>query len=632
MARRPARPGRNQPARKEAAPPLELQLKTFPVTVPLLGEASLRYFQPPAGERLSGERWILGAFPVRYSASSVDEMTSALGAPSLPGVDWFRLLYEAEELAAAAPAGAGELVAPRHLEAHWRRVGVIPYPHQLEAARRALFEMGGRAVLADEVGLGKTIEAGLIIKECFLRGLAERALILTPASLCWQWFYELKEKFDLPCSLQRSAYDWERSKVLVASIDTAKKSPHREIIANLHFDILVVDEAHKLKNARTASYRFVSGISRKYCLLLTATPVQNDLKELYNLIELIRPGHLGAYREFKAEFVHDMRTPKEPERLRALLSRLLIRSRKGKDTVQFTKRHVESVPVDLSPGERRLYDAVTDFVRTEYRRAKGTFRNVLPLVTLQREVCSSSIAAAVTLEKMMFQASSPELKERLAALRDLALATGQNSKADFLEEFVRGTDEKVIVFTEYRATQQYLRWRLEKAGISTLGFDGSLSASRKGWIRELFRSRFQVLVSTESGGEGLNFQFCRRVVNYDLPWNPMRIEQRIGRVHRLGQTRDVYVTNLATRDSIEEHVLFLLYEKINMFESILGELDAILSRLKVKGSLEKELADILIGSESEEDVKRRLDRLAEAILLAKGSGRDEDSWDRLLLW
>src|SRR5690606_28308734 len=126
-------------------------------------------------------------------------------------------------------------------------------------------------------------EAGLVMKECFLRGLAERVLILTPASLCWQWFSELKEKFDLPCTMQRSQYDWERSRIIIASIDTAKRSPHREIIAGLNFDLLVVDEAHKLKNEKTTNYKFVNSIKRKFCLMLTATPMQNDLKELYNL-------------------------------------------------------------------------------------------------------------------------------------------------------------------------------------------------------------------------------------------------------------------------------------------------------------------------------------------------------------
>ena len=166
--------------------------------------------------------------------------------------------------------------------------GLVPYPYQLATCRRVIDDMRGRAILADEVGLGKTIEAGMILKEYMLRGLVERALILVPASLTWQWQLELREKFDIPAVRQRATYDWERScSVVVASLDTAKRAPHGDIVQSIDYDLLIVDEAHRLKNARTANWRFVSGIRRKYCVLLTATPVQNDLRELYNLVTLL---------------------------------------------------------------------------------------------------------------------------------------------------------------------------------------------------------------------------------------------------------------------------------------------------------------------------------------------------------
>ena len=213
-------------------------------------------------------------------------------------------------------------------------------------------------------------------------------------------------------------------------------------------------------------------------------------------------------------------------------------------------------------------------------------------------------------------------------LLTLALAMTTNSKAEVLEHLIAGLgDEKVIVFTEYRATQQYLRWRLEKAGFSTLGFDGSLSASRKEWIRELFRRQAQVLVSTESGGEGINFQFCCHVVNYDLPWNPMRLEQRIGRVHRLGQTRDVSIYNFATRGTIEENVLYLLYDKINMFQTVLGELDVILSRLKLGGSSRKGAGrDPGRLRHPGEVTEERLDPLGRTHPGNPGRGEEDDPW------
>jgi len=622
-----------QPRRSLA---FDLPLKTFPVTVPIMGEGYTAFFRPLPQEELSEPRRVLGLFDVQYSLTRLDELAALEGSADPPGPEWFRMAVEAEELAAGA-AGTGELLAPGHLAEVWRRAGVIPYPHQLETARRVLFEMGGRAILADEVGLGKTIEAGLVIKELMLRGLARTVLILTPASLCWQWQRELREKFQIACALQRSEYDWERCTVLVASIDTAKRSPHREIVERLHFDVLVVDEAHKLKNARSENYRFVSAIRRTYCLMLTATPVQNDLKELYTLITLIRPGQLGTYRQFKREFVEGRRTPKQPERLRSLLGRVMIRNRRGEGSVKFTARRVQSVLLDLKEGERRLYDEVTAFVRAAAGRAGSAapaalIKNLLPLVTLQREVCSSPMAAAVTLEKMLRRAADGAMKRELERLLSLAVETQDGAKVEFLLQLVKELGEKVIVFTEYRATQQYLRWRLEQAGVAAFGFDGSLSASRKEWTRELFRRHGQVLVSTESGGEGYNFQFCAHVVNYDLPWNPMRLEQRIGRVHRLGQTRDVHIYNLATRQTIEEHILLLLYEKINMFQMVLGELDTILSHLKLGGSFERELARIVIASSSPEEMERRLEELAEAILAARREALGTDPIDQILKW
>lgn len=605
-------------------------VKIFPITVPIMGPEAFAFFQPPPVDRLSDEVWIHDLYPVQYSLTRLDELAELVESPRLPGPEWHRLVQRGEEL--SLDPGANELIAPRHLAEVWRRAGVIPYPHQLETARRVLFEMGGRAILADEVGLGKTIEAGLIIKECLLRQMARKVLILTPAGLVWQWFRELKEKFNLVFGMQRSEYDWERTDLLIASLDTAKRSPHQEIIHRLHYDILVVDEAHKLKNASTQSYQFVNRIRRKFCLMLTATPVQNDLKELFNLINLLRPGHFGTYRQFRQTFVQDQRMPKETEELKRLLSQVMIRNRRGPGTVQFTARRVHALPVDLSPRERRLYDGVTQFVKQGYRRGTG-FRNLLPLITLQREVCSSPIAAAVTLEKLLLSTSDPSDRARLQELLTLALEMTTNSKAEMLERLLADLgDEKVIVFTEYRATQQYLRWRLEKAGFSTLGFDGSLSASRKEWIRELFRRQAQVLVSTEAGGEGINFQFCCHVVNYDLPWNPMRLEQRIGRVHRLGQTRDVSIYNFATRGTVEEDVLYLLYDKINMFEMVLGELDVILSKLKLGGSFEKKLAEILVGSTTPGEIRERLDRLAQSILEIRRETAEGSELDRLLRW
>jgi SNF2 family DNA or RNA helicase len=208
------------------------------------------------------------------------------------------------------------------------------------------------------------------------------------------------------------------------------------------------------------------------------------------------------------------------------------------------------------------------------------------------------------------------------------------SKAERLVEKIAQIGDKVIVFTEYRASQQYLRWRLEQQGFVTLGFDGSLSSSRKDWVRELFKRHGHVLVSTESGGEGLNFQFACHVINYDLPWNPMRLEQRIGRVHRLGQTRDVHIYNMATTGTIEEHILFLLYEKINMFNLVIGDLDVILDELADGGKLESRLYRIVADAANDpEQLREQISCLTREFAKAEENAKTRSQQtDRWLTW
>lgn len=537
--------------------------------------------------------------------------------------DWYSLATRADAFVVNQQKST-ELLAVEYLKERWKQVGVVPYPHQLQTARRVIFDMQGQAILADEVGLGKTIEAGLILKEYLLRGLVKKVLILTPASLLWQWYQELHEKFGIIASIQRSEWDWRFSDILIASLDTAKRDPHASLIATIPYDLVIVDEAHKLKNSSTVSYRFVNSIQKKYCLMLTATPVQNDLKELYNLIALIKPGQLGSYRSFKEKFMQDKRTPKNPQELKVLLRGVMVRNQRDTGVVQFTKRIVHPLIVSLTPKEQEIYDRVTSFIRDRSRRSG--LQNILPLITLQREVCSTFLATALTLEKMMENLEPDHLSEVASLLKDLA-DVKQNSKCDILERLIEELkDDKIIVFTEYKASQEYIRYRLERAGYKTLAFDGTLSRGKKQWIRHLFQKEGQVLVSTESGGEGLNFQFCNQIVNFDLPWNPMRLEQRIGRVHRLGQSRDVHIFNLLTKDTIEEHIMYLLHQKINMFETIIGELDTILLHLNLGKSFESEIMEIFLAHEEQEKIREKIDRFGDRFV--KGQAEVKTSaWD-----
>ncbi|MFT9849375.1 DEAD/DEAH box helicase [Aneurinibacillus sp. REN35] len=518
----------------------------------------------------------------------------------------YRLAWEAE--GACAVGDFNELQCLRHLP------HLTPLPHQIETAQTVICEMHGRALLADEVGLGKTIEAGLILKEYMVRGLVKKVLILVPASLVVQWVRELTSKFSIPAIAQRKEYMWTQYDVVVASIDTAKRPPHRDIVLAQPYDLVIVDEAHKLKNKQTKNYQFIQELKKKYCLLLTATPIQNELDELYNLITLLKPGHLGQSAQFQESYVQGRRQVKNNETLKNELKKIMVRNRRADGKVEFTARHVITVPVELSSEEKTLYEQITRFVQEQYHDEEGGYKNPLALITLQREICSSRDAAFMTLVNMYNRAaeSSPVRQHILALIETLKQVT-THQKAEKVIDIIKKSDDKVIIFTEYRATQEYLQRMLAQHGVTSVLFRGGFKRSKKDWMSQLFEHRAQALIATEAGGEGINLQFCNRLINYDMPWNPMRVEQRIGRVHRLGQTRDVYIYNLATRGTIEEKILHLLYEKINLFEMVIGELDTIIDRLHLNKSLEKNVIDILLSSKSEGELAIKMDNLSQVI-------------------
>ncbi|GFR38764.1 helicase [Insulibacter thermoxylanivorax] len=523
---------------------------------------------------------------------------------------FYQLAYEAEE--AQAIHRFDDLQCLSHLSQ------LTPLPHQLDTARKVIREMRGRAILADEVGLGKTIEAGLILKEYMIRGLARRVLILVPASLVLQWVRELNQKFGIPAVAQKKEYMWRQYDIVVASLDTAKRDPHRDIVLSLDYDMLIIDEAHKLKNKKTANYQFAAAIRKKYCLLLTATPVQNDLSELFNLITLLKPGQLGGESSFNKNFVQEKRVPKNEQILQQELSKVMIRNRRADGNLAFTKRIVKNIPLRLSPEEQDLYDSVTSFVRERYQESGGDLSSVLPLVTLQREVCSSRDAVFVTLVNLFKKTSEDSpLRPRIWELVNKIKNIKANTKAEKTMELIRQIDDKVIVFTEYRATQEYLLHFLKQHNLVAVPYRGGMNRGKKDWMMDLFRGRAQILVATEAGGEGINLQFCNHIINFDLPWNPMRVEQRIGRIHRLGQEHDVYIYNLETIGTIEEHIVNLLHEKINMFELVIGELDEILERMEESSAVETRLYKAMLEARSEDEMRREIERIGENFVSSK---------------
>ena len=488
--------------------------------------------------------------------------------------------------------------------------------HQVDAAYRALFEMDGKALLADEVGLGKTIEVGMILKEMRFRDTDDSVLVLTPAQLAKQWQAEMLEKFGLEfvCNYDDEFEGFDAHDHVIASIDTAKSDRHRATVLARDWDVLVLDEAHYVKNEDTERYGLIERISYDYAFFLTATPIQNDLTDLYNIVSLLRPGLFGSREVFHQYFINnDQETLVNRNELQERLERVMIRNRREETDIDFTDRYVDTRTFESSRAERDLYEAVSEYVRAAYSQNQG---QKLVLMLLQKEVVSSPAALRKTIESRLSEEGELAHRAELAAIVDKVDAIETVTKQERLLNVVEEAREhvsmgRVIVFTQFRATQAQLLERLAQEGYTTHAFHGGHSSQEKEEIVTAFEERGGVLVSTDAMNEGRNLQFCNIMVNYDLPWNPMKVEQRIGRIHRIGQKRAVYIFNMALEDTIEEYVLDRLYHKIDLFQQSVGELSSILTRLEDSGtSFEDEIFDRLVGAGSEVDLENDFDAMA----------------------
>lgn len=491
--------------------------------------------------------------------------------------------------------------------ADWQARGLRFHRYQIESVLKVLDDLEGSAILADEVGLGKTIEAGLILMELKSRGQLQNALILVPAGLVTQWIEELGDKFGIAAMRDPKDRGW----LWVLSLDTAKRSPLKEQLQCVLWDLVIVDEAHHLKNPNTQNYQLVAGMRRNRLLLLTATPMENQLTELYNLVNLVKPGVFGSYLRFYRQFILDKRTPKNARELRELLSRVMVRNQRKDVGLNLPPREVLLWPIALAADERRLYDELSDALRREYRERLEGDRTLLPLILMQRELCSSPQALIPTLRGQDW------LGDRLGELIRLAESIAMPSKMRQVVELVRGLKGRLLVFTEFRATQEALIFHFNQAGLEARAFHGGLRPRERDHLIAWFAAGDGVLVSTEAGGQGLNLQCCHRLINFDLPWNPMRIEQRIGRIHRIGQQNPVEIYNLFSVDTVEEHILHLLHEKIDLFRRVIGDLDVILRHLERRGSLERRLLGIFFGERDQAELLARLDALGNEFVAAR---------------
>ena len=467
--------------------------------------------------------------------------------------------------------------------------------YQEESARKIMKTFRGRAILADEVGLGKTIEACLVLKEYILRGLVRSALVLTPSSLVNQWQEELREKFGLcfvtsndPVFRENQERFWKEPFLLV-SIQTAKSKRHFDAVTARAYDMVIVDEAHHLKNRSTLNWKLVNAIQKTFLLLVTATPVQNNLEELYNLVTLLRPGHLKTRKAFKDEFITrgSPTDPRNREKLRQLLKEVMIRNTRSVTQLHIPPRFAFTIRVDPSPDEEAFYQGISQFV-TEQADHSSSALSKMTLRRLLEAAGSSHFASLKMLEKISLQ-SLDGTSEQAKNLLEMGRSVRMGGKIRRVIELLQASPEQKIIFVNYLATLKYFHQLLKQHKMPHVVYRGGMTAAQKRDTIKTFQEGCPVLLATETGGEGHNLQFCHMMINCDLPWNPMRIEQRIGRIHRIGQQNEVQIYNFCSAGSLEDYMLEILDRKINMFELVVGEIDMILGRLQG----EQEFSDLV---------------------------------------
>ncbi len=578
-------------------------------------------------------------------------------------------------------------------------------PHQVDAALFAIKSpLSNGALLADEVGLGKTIEAGLVLAQ-YWSERKRRILLIVPASLRMQWRAELSEKFYIDSVIMESAnFNKERkagkvnpfevsNQVVICSYNFASRKAIE--IKNVPWDLVIMDEAHKLRNVyktnNVTGNKLKIALNGRKKLLLTATPLQNNLMELYGLASIIDDHVFGDAKTFREMYVavanpyvrnRSLRTRLQPFCKRTLRSQV-------SEYVKYTERIAILQEYAPTKDEERLYNDISDYLQTDklYALPEGQ-RNLITMV-LRKLLASSSFAIRGTLESLisrleaLLQGIEQELdmddfdtfseyedeeevgedilthelerdrdaiKAELVLLRgfaELAKSITTNSKGEnLLTALQKGFDKiaelggqkKAVIFTESRRTQDYLynllshngyegkivflngsnndvmskeiyaSWKERHKGDGTIS--GSRQADMKAAVVEAFRDEASILIGTEAAAEGINLQFCSIIVNYDLPWNPQRIEQRIGRCHRYGQKNDVVVINfLNNKNAADQRVYQLLDEKFRLFSGVFGSSDEVLGSLESGVDFEKRIAEIYQKCKTQEDIQREFDEL-----------------------
>ena len=552
--------------------------------------------------------------PVSFSLPGVEaqnEFQSALLSP----LKEIKLLIDYTHL--TIQSGFDELLclnAIHNVERYW---------YQIETVKKVLKYFRGRVLLCDEVGLGKTIEAGMVIKEYLMRNMVRNVLILTPSALVSQWKEEMETKFGIEFMTTddvEASEDPEKfwsGKYLIASLNLAKSKKNMPIVTRHFYDLVVVDEAHHLRNRATQAWKLINQIQKRFILLLSATPLQNNLIELFNLITLLKPGQFKTEKLFRQEYLMkgNLRKPSNRDKMRELLRDVMIRNTRSIIDLKLPRRFATTLRIEPTETEKKIYQGLNNYLRKD-----GL--NRLTLNLLLREAGSSPFALKKSLLQMPGEDGE---KQRIIELVD---SLEEVSKGKALLDLVRkNSEDKKVIFTQYVKSLEYITDLFRRNGIRHVIFKGALTAREKNAAIEQFRDEAPVLVSTESGGEGRNLQFCNTLINFDLPWNPMRIEQRIGRLHRIGQTRDVFVFNLSVKETLEDYVIDLLDNKINMFEMVIGEIEPILGHLEKEENFEDLVMGIWLKSANDGEVKAGFEKLGDDLVKAKNEYLRTKSFD-----
>ncbi|WP_019022975.1 SNF2-related protein [Thioalkalivibrio sp. ALE23] len=634
--------------------------------------------------------------------------------------------YYAYDLTRQAPPGGADQLSMSLFDA-----SVDLNPHQIEAAMFALQSpLSEGVVLADEVGLGKTIEAGIVLCQRWAER-RRRLLVICPAAIRKQWATELQEKFNLPAVVmdshtyrqfqqQDQPRPFEQRAVMLVSYHYAARM--QDDLRMVPWDLVIIDEAHKLRNAYRPSNKVGQAIrwatEGRRKLLLTATPLQNSLMELYGLASLIDDHIFGDPNAFRSQYVNaggDLAGLRQ--RLAGFCKRTL--RQEVLEYVRYTERRALTQPFRPTDAEQRLYDRISEFLQRENTYAIPDRQRHLIVLILRKLLASSSSAIAGNLEslrdrlidlrdseqlKLDWSSQLVESEEMDTELLDEWLSLDENGVADgeakatrpepkklrdeiseidslakaaraigvdaksralltaldvaFREMVEMGAREKALIFTESRRTQDYLKAYLEQNGYTgqVLLFNGTnagpeAKAIYESWVSknqesgratgsraidvrlalvEHFRDNAKIMIATEAAAEGVNLQFCSLVINYDLPWNPQRIEQRIGRCHRYGQQHDVIVVNfLNERNEADQRVHELLTDKFNLFNGLFGASDEILGQLESGVDFEKRILTIYQQCRTSDEIEAAFRQLQEE-LDEQIKGRIEETRQALL--